>query len=489
MQPILGDPRPAVTPAPRATIRFVLPHLATLRSDDARWLKQLVHNPADPNDRLLFHAVNLRLLRAEDGGVVIDGGLVDAAATAMASRGYEVEILEGPYYVSRRPTEARAWTRQQEEFVELLETRPRVVAKSRRYVDRERLLECVCQRFPGESISVAVKNRWEAARLALTLRRRVPQTVHTGLQCSCDNRPQLHLMPIGIFAVAPGCTITVTFGTKPAMSRRVQRILYGYEHCCRFAIVDAAYDSLTDRDRVQLEALFGPCLYDGDELPQFQTVNAAILPAGPGPALKPSDAFRRKQRLVWDNAERNRRIAALALQLQRADRACLRSAGLDDLDAVVPDRMDPTKLRVGILVESPVHANELQLLLPNWRVVTEKPQSGPFGVECDGHIVTLPAADAAGLCAEALIYAAGAGDRWFDSLNGFAGFSGGLQLVVDVADDFDDRSRAELGSRVADYRSRGWRVHWQGNDGGVVTRQRIGRQRRAISLVTDGLSE
>ncbi|MBA4105994.1 MAG: hypothetical protein C0485_09565 [Pirellula sp.] len=388
-------------------------------------------------------------------------------ARALANQGCDVTVIEVLWRHYRQQATLPAWTGQQAAFADAIEGRGRILAASQQAVDRRQLLRAVCDRFGDQTICVAVNNTVTAQQLAAYLAGRVPQTVHTGMDCSPDSRAQVHLIPMRGFALPFACSVAVAFGTSAAVSSLVRRVVRSRRNIVRVGLLSAGLRSLRYVDQVAVEAMYGPCLFDAEMPASLLPIHVAIMPASSYPASDEQSAYSRKQSNFWTNQNRNRRIAHLATRLQRRETTCLQAAGIDDLATAIPQPADSQSLRVAIIVESPEHAREMSSQLPGWRVTDRTTASGSFGIEADGDIVTLPAAHAAGLTAEVVINASGAGDRWIDACGGMSWHSGSMQLVVDFADDFDDAARDDVASRADDYRSRGWTVHWPGT--GVVS--------------------
>lgn len=117
-------------------------------------------------------------------------------------------------------------------------------------------------------------------------------------------------------------------------------------------------------------------------------VTAVVLDAhGTRPPGRFADALVAKRKLVWNNARRNRRVAAVARRLATGTRKAVRSVVGDRelVDAIVP----AARTGVAVLVETPAHARELAALLPGWvvwaaydeRVIHPKAGSGVIVTE------------------------------------------------------------------------------------------------------------
>ncbi|MBL9162073.1 MAG: hypothetical protein JNL18_04945 [Planctomycetaceae bacterium] len=357
-------------------------------------------------------------------------------------------------------------------FAATIENRGRALVIAASLAQQARLLAVICRRFKTREIVAVVANAHEAELLAAAMRPLTDRVVSCGMLYDEAGRNELHILATRSFALPPLCDVVVAMGTKAACSSRVQRLTALYRNCMRFAIVEPSVTTLRPWDRLLVGAMWGPCLLDFTKCsPNSSTVHAALLPAPAYPATRSHCPYARKLQLLWKNLDRNRQLAATAAALQRREQHCLQAAGINRLDDVAKpaDPASPT-LRVAVVVESSLHGRQLQTWLPSWRLVADAAAAGPFGIEAEADIVTLPVAAAVGLIADVVIYAAGSGDVWIPAC-GSGGVAGSrLQLVVDMADDADAELAAEVHRRTRDYAARGWHVHSSG-----------GRHQRALS--------
>lgn len=116
--------RPGPARSRRATIRFVGPHHAAVTASDGQWLVDLSQHAHTAADRLLATAMKLGFFRAEDGSTIVEGGLVEAMAESMSSRGYDVSIIDGPYSRGLRPQALSFRNCQHSELVGLVDQSP-----------------------------------------------------------------------------------------------------------------------------------------------------------------------------------------------------------------------------------------------------------------------------------------------------------------------------------------------------------------------------
>jgi hypothetical protein len=211
--------------------------------------------------------------------------------------------------------------------------------------------------------------------------------------------------------------------------------------------------------------MFGPVIYrPGDESADFTTVAVAWLPAASYPAGEPETQLERKRIFFWHNAQRNRLIAAAARAFSESDRRAIAGLGLDEAarwlageelgQVPILSSRAPT---VAIVVENPEHARELAQLLPGWSLASQTGSMELDTAVTDNTIVTLTLAAKSTLVTDVVIYAAGCGEEWFDKLGlACAGITGERMLLVDMADDCDERATRDIQARQADYDRRGW---------------------------------
>lgn len=445
-------------------IRFVDPHIARIESDDGQFLRRLESDKCSGLGLRLQLAVKQGRIRVEEGQVLVDGGLAESVAAGVAATGRNVRVIQSLWWTSRRRKPPEYWSKLQESFAATLVGRGRSLAECPDFDDRVALLQAIGGLYPRKSISVAVDNCAEANKVASRLYGTVPQKVYQGMACSRTATPEMNIMASRGFALGSFRQIAVAFGTHTVLNQRFREIVRPYPNCLRIGLLDTRIDLLRPADRTALEAFFGPRRIDAEDHGLLLPVHAAVLPAPAYPASprRFRNALTRKQKMIWKNDKRNLRLATLAKQLQRQDGRGLKVSGINDPTDIIPRPADAGKLRVAVVVESSAHGRELQSHLPGWEIVASGTDRETFGIEADGHIVTLRAAQAVGLTTEAVVYAAGTGSRWIGACGGRGWHEGSLQLVVDVADDFDEQARADVNARVDDYRSRGWRLHVAG---------------------------
>ena len=175
------------------------------------------------------------------------------------------------------------------------------------------------------------------------------------------------------------------------------------------------------------------------------------------PARKARSGLERKRSAVWHNANRNQALASLARAL--ADRLTLEALahGLA-IDTMPLAPLIQHARWLAVIVESPEHAHELASLLPDFVVVTaeEGKPPAPWGMQSPFRtLFTLCAAhDHQGFVPEIVIN--GVGGRYPLDIPPMIGTKG--RLLVELADDFDERATNETSRRLQAYLMHGWRL-------------------------------
>lgn len=170
-----------------------------------------------------------------------------------------------------------------------------------------------------------------------------------------------------------------------------------------------------------------------------------------------------KRRAVWDNAGRNKLIAGVAAGLAKNARRTLRGLGVEVDGVKLPGR---SRQRVVVLAETAEQARRLARLLPGWEVLAAVPvesEETGWNKEPDpdddppGKIATLVYTARNGIACDILVRAtAGTGRLVWDVIRGGGNKVGTTPaLVIDIADQVDDREDKDAATRRREYREQG----------------------------------
>lgn len=171
-------------------------------------------------------------------------------------------------------------------------------------------------------------------------------------------------------------------------------------------------------------------------------VTAVLLAArGTAPSIPLTTETARKRGLYWENARRNRRIAAVAARLATGSLRSIRSA-LGGDPSLAGEVAAAARIGVAILVEVPAHARSLAALLPGWSVGIAGGPPATSSPGC-GMIVTELAAKEYGITAGALVRATGT--RWPLPAVGWPAAGSATGVLIDFGDGYHPRAaRTEL---------------------------------------------
>jgi hypothetical protein len=442
-------------------------HLATIgRQQFESIADDLLYVDAQGKPRL--PALTLRELVEPDGPkqsrrrrVRFQIGLLERVTRMLQARGWKVRVRprNAPehLYDHWHPEERHC-----PEFLRRAYDRPYTLGIVPKYRDRLWYVSELCKQFPESNVLVVANNIAQAAEAANALRELTDRGVTSGSEWWHSEPPFIHVDVVGtitgrsvidwrfvIVLDAELLSLTVT-------SQLVQMfgsILIGF--------LGRDERQLNERDRAQIEDLFGPVVYrSGDEI-DYTSVTVAWLAAPTYPAIQPASPLERKRMFFWQNAARNRLIAHAAQAIRQNDQQMLRRLVLDKPAAALMQTVNKSGPKVAIVVESVEHGRELCRLLPDWplRYAGDNPDAPDDLFINSSAIVTLAMTERSPLLVDVVIYAAGTGDRWRDDL--------GLQcvcmseermLVIDIADDGDQQAVASVHARAADYRHSGWKL-------------------------------
>jgi len=332
--------------------------------------------------------------------------------------------------------------------------------------DRLQVIAGLRQLFPETHQLCIVKNTIEADSVAKRLEGLTGRLLTVGTKPRSDN-PWWHVDPVGTFE---GRSVTdwghvVFWDAELVVSKTALVQLWHMLGSRRIGFITRDIRKLNDLDRALIEGMFGPIIYRPEDIyTRFSTMSVAMLPAPTYPAGKPKSGLDRKRIFFWHNAGRNRLIAQAARAICNNDAKTLANL---ELDRAIRWLLNPEsrparypsgpKTTAAIIVETPAHGRELAKELPGWKLLTDKVFDSAVEVVEGPVIVTLPIALRVTLLVDALIYAAGCGQSWFDELGpACPGVSPERILLVDVADDCDDQAVRDRRARQADYQWRGW---------------------------------
>lgn len=176
----------------------------------------------------------------------------------------------------------------------------------------------------------------------------------------------------------------------------------------------------------------------------------------------PLNALEYKRAAYWHSAERNNLLAKIAQSCAECDLAALGNQGLllTENQFPVPNHQFMT---VALLVESPEHGRELAQRLPEWwfrHCVENQVDPHQGKVRRNMQLRTIDTLFFAHGCSiydpDILIVA---GSNWAPVLSSYSGCAHQRRrIVIDLADDCDERAQQETRRRLNAYRFRGWNV-------------------------------
>jgi hypothetical protein len=392
--------------------------------------------------------------------VKFPAGLTERLSALLTARGWQVTVA-GPPPVEPPPHGLGAPT-----ALLKADGRPHALVLLPQFYQRLRFVAALRESYPDSHLLVVVKNKRQARSLARKLRRATGQPVTWGIEPRMEF-PWTHVDSVGTFTgrSVQDWAFVVFWDAELVLSWTSLMQLGHMFGSRRIGFITRDERQLNEADRALIEGMFGPVVYrPGDEHADFTTVSVAWLPAASYPAGGPETQLERKRIFFWHNPMRNRLIAAAAQAFSESDMRAIARLGLDaaarwlageELGQVpIFSSRAPT---VAIVVENPEHARELAQLLPGWSLESQNGSMDPDPTVIDNTIVTLPLAAKSTLATDVVIYAAGCGEEWFDKLGlACAGITGERMLLVDMADDCDERAARDIQARQADYHRRGW---------------------------------
>jgi hypothetical protein len=450
-----------------AIIKTCYPHLATIGRQP---FESIADDPlyVDEQGKSRLPALTLRELVEPYGPrqslrrrVRFHIGLLERVTRMLQARGWRVRIrpqvkVEHLYY-NWHPDD---WSCP--EFLRRAYYRRYTLGIVPKYRDRLWLISELCQQFSDSNVLVLAKNTTQAGEVAHALRELTDLRVTVGSESRHGAPPFLHVDAVGTLT---GRSVIdwrfVIVLDAELLSLTVTSQLVHMLGSLLVAFLCRDERQLNEKDRAQIEGVFGPVIYrSGDEV-DCSTVTVAWLTSLSYPADQSVNQLHRKRLFFWHNTARNWLIAQAAQALQQNDQQMLRILGLDEPAEPLLRTLNKRAPTVAIVVESVEHGREICRMLPDWvlRYAGDHP-GGPDDLFISSSaIVTLAMTERSPLLVDVVIYAAGTGDRWRDELGPQCVFVPETRmLVIDMADDVDKQAIAGVQARAADYRHRGWEL-------------------------------
>jgi hypothetical protein len=325
--------------------------------------------------------------------------------------------------------------------------------------DRLRFIEVLRELFPDSHILIVSRCNDDARSLAPSLNELSRQPVSWGNN-SRHGWPWTHVDSVNTFTgrSVMDWAFVVFWHAELMLSRTCWLQMFYMFGSRRSGFLTRDDRQLNECGRAVIEGMFGPVVYRPDNWTICPAVCATWLAAPAYPPALWANALRRKRDMFWQNSHRNQQIALTAQALQQGNTCRLRKLGLDEVAKLMRSSQEnaPT---VAIVIESPEHGRELVQGLPGWRLDLASESISPKSDHSlkQNTILTLSRALKSKVVAEIVVYAAGGGKRWIDSVGLTSWFLTGRQsIVIDVADDCDPQSKRDVLARRADFQRRGW---------------------------------
>jgi hypothetical protein len=312
----------------------------------------------------------------------------------------------------------------------------------------------VCKLQPETHVLVVVKNDTEAKKIAGML------SAATGRMATWkveQPRGWPWLLVKNLFSLS-GCTAmwneweyVIFFDAELALPKAGMEFVMLAQESPRIGFLTRDEHQLLEHERAVIEAIFGPVLADNAD---WAGISVAWLRPTTCKPMPFSNMLDRKRKQVWKNNPGNQLVAHAARSLRDNDSHALEMVGLPAA-ATWLQKTSPTEMpTVTVLVENSEHGQQLARLLPSWRL-EEAGYTPPPGknVMDDKVIMTLARAAETVLATTIIVFAAAGNGWWLE--HRLWGLAWGVDtLIVDVADAYDERSRAETRFRAAGYRRR-----------------------------------
>jgi hypothetical protein len=275
--------------------------------------------------------------------------------------------------------------------------------------------------------------------------------------------PWLHVFSVGTYLGSSTVEwkILIYLNAEDGLSKTSMREVSRSYNSLRMGLLTRDDRALCERDRLNLESLFGPVVWRACMAPTGVEVGTWILPPPSYPAAEATTSrLEQKRHMIWRNDIRNDEIAHAAAGIANGDVDAIRGHGLLEPSQWLSGDSSIQRRSVAVVVENVEHAREIAHRLTGWPVLSQSdgtPDSMEFVVS-QSAIVTLPRASRSGLATEVIVYAPGSGEQWPDRIGPeVVGENHRRTVVVDIADDADETMRCQVRSRKRDYVTRGWK--------------------------------
>ena len=264
-------------------------------------------------------------------------------------------------------------------MLDFLRQRDRAMVRYSKGIKPHRLVCQICKAWPRTSIMVWVTRVEDAMRIAKQLRKAGLQpTVLTG-----QHSPESHAEPQGRIVVST--YMALNDGLAGLEHRGIALVLDADEFVRskwleQIQILERAHQArlwgflpenkqLAPYDRDMLTAIFGiqeiRLRRHGEDWQPPTVVFSRIT--GGQPLKGACGTFAVKQKGVWHNHVRNRRIVKLANAISQADESVLKR----DFPRVYEELDTERCFHLGILVENVEHGLQLAKMLPHWQFIAE----------------------------------------------------------------------------------------------------------------------
>ena len=387
-----------------------------------------------------------------DGTVTVPAGLVPRLVLALHAAGYRVEVedLRRQEHAADGVREARGLLG--DVLAGRLADEPRGLIEGHGH-DAFAVVAGIARLFPTARVLVAARNRRQARAAFRSLRDLLGNEVGHWRDPEAFGRRVLVTTVPRLGDATPADFDTVVALDARAATRRLGRDGLVRLGCGRVYGCVPHDALLSRRERLNLEAYFGPVLHRDPAGGAFVGVRVVMALPPWSPPVAPGDALARK-RALWNDAARNRFVADAAVAIAARNEVELSRLGLFGAAEVMGTNTAP---RVAVLAESPEHGRILRRLLPGWALVIAGDPDTALPAKA---VVTLvAAAEKLSVDADVLVRAdGGPGPLDLRSFPPGRVFPGSAVLVLDLNDDFDSGARRNTGGRVEWYDGRGWPV-------------------------------
>ena len=409
--------------------------------------------------------------------VSFPAGLVNRVTRYLEAVGYQVEVDDRSWWpqllsVNEAVLGSPSLNMFERELLAEISNTPRGQIITQKTSEIPKLIGLLGRLFVKQNIQVITKNNKDASALlhgvqAYSTRKVLP---HNTSALSRNRR-----LCVGTWDDLADCNweywdVTVFSDVQSAVAAGSIRTIAGPDswllrHSLLYAFV-GPNQRMDEETRLRLESVVGPVIIrSGNDPTDFTDVHVI----GIGPSSYPSTTdltpLERKRENIWHNLQRNQHIAEVARAFAANDHQALRTLGI--WWGEVEDLLDRanTVPSVAVLVEVLQHGRALRRLLPHWRLlgaadgstkITNQDLPALADEKTNRAIVTLVRAHRARVAADVVIRADGTGSTWGDDYLPNSCFNGGMMIVVDVRDDFDEQATRDTQYRWREYAERGW---------------------------------